>query len=108
MNCSLLNNEFFLDVSMLPLVCQLSKVKYVCNWYIKLDKIDGSSTRSSVEQQSTSSRSAAQMGLFSRVVKIFKFILIAPATNAVSERSCLALQRTKNLVKNHYDTGKTE
>ena len=67
--------------------------------YIKLIKIDGSSTSSSVEQQSTSTWSAAQMELLSQVVKIFKFILIAPATNAVSERSCSALRRTKTWLR---------
>ena len=43
--------------------------------------------------------SAAQIELLSQVVKIFKFILIAPATNAVSERSCSALQRTKTWLR---------
>ena len=50
--------------------------------YIKLIiKFDGRSVNSSVEQQSTSTRSAAQMELLSQVVKILKFILIAPAAN---------------------------
>ena len=77
--------------------------------HIKLNKINGSSTSSSVEQQSTSTRSVAQMELLSQVVKIFKFILIAPATKAVSERSCSALRRTKTWLRTTiYDTGKTE
>ncbi len=41
--------------------------------------------------------SFAQTELLSQVVKIFKYILIAPATNAVG--SCSALRRTKNWLR---------
>ena len=42
---------------------------------------------------------SAQMQLFSEVVFLFKMMLLAPATNAVSERSCSALRRTKTWLR---------
>ena len=52
--------------------------------------------------QSTSTQSAAQMELLSQVVKIFKFILIAPATNAVSERSSCGDQMVTHTHTNRH------
>ena len=37
----------------------------------------------------------SQKELLSQVVKVFKLILLAPASNAVSERSCSSLKGTK-------------
>lgn len=40
-----------------------------------------------------------QRSLISEAVFVYKIILIAPATNAVSERSCSALRRTKTWLR---------
>ena len=46
-----------------------------------------------------SNLTSAQAQLFSEVAKLYKFILLAPATNAVSERSCSALRQTKTWLR---------
>lgn len=41
----------------------------------------------------------SQKELLFQVVKVFKFILLAPASNAVSKRSCSSLRRTKTWLR---------
>ena len=73
----------------------LHKVKLGTQWKTLTHIVDEKQVKIKDAITIISSLSASQMLLVSEVLRLVKLILTAPATNAVSERSCSTLHRFK-------------